>query len=268
MRRIGIVSLIIFLMTNAISGCFEEKRERNYIETFYPSGALKSKKWFWKEGVFVDTAYYYYENGNYSSIDILNDSGVLNGISKLFYENGNLYQSIPYSNGMVEGFVYEYTKQGSLYSKIFYLNDTQIGDCFWFHHDRLKSISQYNFFDFTKHNLNLITYDSITGKPVKDMYQDIFIDSVIYNTGIKNDSLSIQLLISNPPYRRSTVRVDYLSRSGRVIKSDSISGMPYFLLNQQMPDSLYALNFWGSQYDSLTKTTQTQSSKKVITKVY
>lgn len=266
MRRIGIVSLIVFLIAIALSGCFEEKKEKNYTETFYPSGALKSKKWFWKEGVFVDTAFYYFENGNYSSIDILNDSGVLHGVSKKFYENGNIEQIINYTMGVKDGFLYSYTYDGHLDTKNYYLNNKMAGDVFGY--NTKGQINYYGFYDFKERNLNLITYDSLTGKPIKNMYQDIFIDSVVFNTGIKNDSLSIQLLISNPPYRRSTVRVDYLSGSGRIIKSDSISGLPYFLIKQKMSDSLYALNFSGSQFDSLTSTIQTQSDKKILTKKY
>ena len=238
-----------------LSGCFEEKREKNYTETFYASGALKSKKWFWKDGVFVDTAYYYFENGKTSSIDILNDSGVLHGVSKIFYESGNIYQSIPYKNGIREGFILEYTQNGNLSSKLFYLNESQKGDSYWFYEN--NKFSRYNFYDFKGHNLNLITYDSITGKPVKDMYQDILIDS--FNLNKEKDSFEIQLLLSNPPNCRSTVRIDYIVVNGQVVKSDSVSGKPYYLIKGRLNESLKTIKYFATQYDSLKKENSSQS---------
>jgi len=255
MRTILILCSIFFLVFIMLSGCLEEKKERNSAESFYASGALKSKKWFWKEGVFVDTAYYYFENGKTSSIDILNDSGVLDGISKVFYESGYIYQSIPYNNGIREGFILEYTPIGNLSSKIFYLNENQIGDSYWFYEN--NKFSRYNFYDFKKRNLNLITYDSITGRPIKDMYQDIFIDSIIINK--TKDSFKIQLLLSNPPKRRSTIRIDYLSSSGRILKSDSIIGKPYYLIKDRLNDSLKTIKYFATQYDSLRKENISQS---------
>ena len=47
----------------------------------------------------------------------------LHGVSKIFYKSGNIYQSIPYNNGIREGFILEYTPNGNLSSKIFYLNE-------------------------------------------------------------------------------------------------------------------------------------------------
>lgn len=255
MRPIYIVYLVFFLAIIIFSGCFEEKKERNYAETFYTSGALKSKKWFWKEGIFVDTAYYYFENGKTSSIDILNDSGVLHGVSKIFYESGNIYQSIPYSNGIKQGFILEYTQNGNLSSKIFYLNDGQSSDSYWFYKN--NKFSRYNFYDFKGRNLNLKTYDSITGKVIKDMYQDIFIDS--FNLNKAKDSFKIQLLISNPPSCRSAVRIDYLSASGRIIKSDSVAGVPYYLIKESKNDSLKSIKYLGTQYDSSKKENSSQS---------
>lgn len=249
-RECKILVVIFFVSFIFLVACFH-KQERNYAETFYPSGVLKSKKWFWEEGVFVDTAYYYFENGNPSSIEILNNTGLLQGFSKIFYNNGNLYQSIPYKNGIKEGFVYEYSNQGNLITKVFYLNDIQTGDCFWFYNNKVNTNSQYSFYDFTGHNLNLITYDSITGRPIKDMYQNIFIDS--FNLNTNKDSFEIRLLLSNPPNCRSNIRIDYFSANDKLVKADSVSGKPYYLIKEPLNHSLKTIKYFATQYDSMKK---------------
>lgn len=255
-----------FLSSVFLISCFH-KKERNYAETYYASGALKSKGWFWRDNILVDTAYYYFENGKISSIEVHNDSGILNGTCRFFYENGELYQICNYTNGLKEGFIYEYTKEGKLYSKVFYLHNRQAGDCYWYNYNG-NFIRKYNFYDFEGNNINLITYDSITGKPVKNIRQNIFLDSVnIYSdVDLKPNerTYGISLLLSNFPKNRSTVRISYLSKNGIIIKIDSVIGKPYYFAKEQLPDSFYSINFDGIQYDSLTHSNYKQSDRKLV----
>jgi len=174
-KRLHLFFTVIFICIAFLGGCFQQKKHKKYLETFYPSGALKSKGWFWRDNIFVDTAYYYFENGNLSSIEVHNDSGILNGISRFFHENGKPYQVINFANGAKEGFIDEYSKDGKLFSKVFYLKNKQIGDCYWYNNDGTV-LSRYGFYDFEGLNRNLIKWDSI-GNIIKDLRPVIFIDS-------------------------------------------------------------------------------------------
>jgi len=234
-------------------------------ETYYKSGKLMSKGWFIKDTIPVDAMFYFYENGNIEQIEERNDSGFLNGETKFYNKDGKIYGLTNYVKGVMQGFEYEY-KDGALYTKNFFLNDTQMGDVFGF--DKKSKINYYGFLDFDEHNRDLQKYDS-TGNLIKDLRPIIFVDSIrpyVDSPEKENErSYDILLLVSNPPHCQSRIKIDYVSINGTLIKSDSIIHKEYFFKKEKFVDSLFAIKIGGSQYDSLdNKTTYQEHNAKLI----
>src|ERR1700749_2560351 len=100
---------IVLVATLFFSSCSNNKKK--YKIKYYLSGSIKSSGWYLKDSIWVDTMYNFYENGHISSIEVRNDSGVLNGESKFFYKNGELFQVLNYTNGIKTGFGYEFKNE-------------------------------------------------------------------------------------------------------------------------------------------------------------
>lgn len=243
----------LLIVVASLNGCFN-KEKRKYKKTYYASGKLENAGWYLHDTLLVDTMYWYYENGNVSAIDIRNDSGILNGIGKMYYENGNLMQVANYINGFQERWVYKYTKEGFLDTRGFCLHDKAAGDIFGY--DKNGNINYYGFYDFNEENRNLIEWDS-TEKIIKDYRYVQWVDS----TDRIIDTLQIRLLISNPPKCRTVVKLDYLSAKGFLIKSDIVTGVPYRFIKELVSDSLKTVKISSAQYDSATKKISYHSGK-------
>lgn len=251
--------MLPILVVGFFSGCFT-KEERKVVKKYYSSGELKSYGYY-KDTLPVDTLYNLYEDGNLSSIMVYDSSGYLQGETVFYYHNGNKYQIINYDKGVTNDFFYEFSESGELISKIFFLNDSQIGDSYVFS----KGIATvYNFYDFEKHNINFITYDSVYGKIIKDIRQKIFIDSLRpYIDPLDKEherSYDILLVISNPPKCHSRIKVEYLSKNGVLMKREIITRKSYYFSKERFPDSLFSIKIFGSQYDSLKQKSTYQES--------
>ena len=256
--------MLSILVVCFFCGCFT-KKERKIVKKYYNSGKLKSYGYYIKDTIPVDTLHSLYEDGNLSSIMIYDSSGYLQGQTIFYYENGNKYQIINYNKGVTNDFFYEFSEGGELKSKIFFLNDSQIGDSYVF---SKEMVTVYNFYDFEKHNINFITYDSVSGNIIKDIRQKIFVDSLRpYNDTLDKEherSYDMLVIISNPPKCRSTVKVEYLSKNGVLMKNDSITSRSYYFSKERFPDSLFSIKIFGSQYDSLKhKSTYQESNVKL-----
>lgn len=227
------------------------KKEKQALKEFYPSGKLKKSGWVNKDKVLIDSTFYYFENGNYERIEVRDDSGSLNGISKSFHEDGSILQEIPYVNNSIEGFIYTYKEGGRLTSKIYHVKARQIGDAYWY--DESGKIYQYDFYGFGNGHRNYIKYDN-SGKPAEKIAPFIFMDSV--STYAPNDAeqqlYKVYLLLSNAPKCRTSVLINYLAKDSTIIKQDSVTGKPYYFRKEKFSQDIYNIIFYGRQYDSLT----------------
>ncbi|MBS1736095.1 MAG: hypothetical protein JSS98_05745 [Bacteroidetes bacterium] len=260
---------ILILNLVLLPYCSSKKDYKNIKKEYFANGRIKSYRKYKNDSIPIDTIFNFYENGNPRSILVYDTLGQPNGESKFFFENGILHQIINYRNGLMQDFFYEYNRNGRLISKIFFFNDYQAGDSYYFNNNT-GIVSGYNFYDFSGHNMNSIRYDSL-GKIIKDSRQRIFIDSMHSFNGATDKenehSYNIYLLISNPPNSRTIVNIDYISRKNAIMKSDTILSTSYYFVNEKLPDTLSSINIFASQYDSINhKTIYQDFSNKLVFK--
>lgn len=237
-----IISITMYACNNNKKGVFKR--------TYYKTGKLKSYGYYVNDTIPIDTLITLYENGKTKSIELYNSFGKLDGINKTYYINGQPYQSIPYSNGVINGFVYEYKNNGSLSSKEYYHQNKAIGDLYVF--DK-NFINYYAFFDFKENKINHIEYDTL-GKIEKNNRQVIFIDSIkVYqNKAKKQNFYNLLLLISNPPKTYNNVAIQSFSINGNAIEKDTINGHDcYIYKTEVLSDTLAQIVISITQFDSI-----------------
>ena len=251
-----------FVFIIFIDSCADNTAKK-YKKEYYPSGKIKTIGWYIKDSIPVDTLFNFFKSGKLSSKEVYDSIG--NAVqSTSYYENGIMSEEINYTNGLANGFGYVFNELGNIEQKKFHINDSFVGDAFFFVES--SSIDTYAFYDWTGQNINLIQYDSLNGKIKKDMRQTIYLDSLkMYHESSQNFA-ELKLVISNPPYCRSTVKIDYLSKIGNTLRSDSVIGIPYYSKKIILSDSIYAIKFTGHQYDSLTKENFGQWNRKIVSK--
>lgn len=252
--------LIILILFFVLKSC-ETNRGKVFIKKYYSSGKLKSYGWYINDSIPIDTLYSFYENGGISGMDIFDTSGsYIKAIG--YYKNGNMNELINYKRGLANGFRYNFHENGQVKKKVFYYNDLSVGDALFF--GKKNNVVAYNFYDWQNHNLDLIEYDSLSGKELKNITQTIFIDSLRqYNDTLNNEDkylYDLLCIISNPPSRKTVIKIDYLSKNGNLMKSDSCINKPYFSIKGTLHDSLLSINILGSQYDSIKNKTIFQKS--------
>ncbi|MEO6540880.1 MAG: hypothetical protein ABIN74_07830 [Ferruginibacter sp.] len=260
-------------MKNRIPGCLIivcclilvscNKKEKEALKEFYPSGKLKRSGWVNADKMLIDTIFYYFENGKYERIEIRDDSGRLNGISTSFRADGTIYQEIPYVNNSIEGFIYSYTENGRLASRIHRVKARQIGDAYWY--DETGEIYQYGFYGFGTNHSNFIKYDK-TGKIVNKIAPYIFMDSVSSYTAANSEQKTCEvfLLLSNAPKCRTSVLINYLSKDSSIVKQDSVTGRSYFYKKEKSAQGIYNIVLLGRQYDSLTGKSLSQKMTRTL----
>lgn len=257
-KEFNIICIIILFLS--FCGC-KEKAKKEFKNQYYSSGKLKSAGWYINDSIPIDTLYTYYESGKRSGMDIFDSLGYyIKAIG--YYENGNMNELINYKNGLANGFWFNFYEDGKVKSKVYCLNDMNVGDAYFF--DKNNAILGYNFYDWENHNINVIKYDS-GGLITEDIRQKIFIDSIrVYNDSLvnKNENLyDLLLVISNPPKCNSAVKIDYLSKNNFLIKSDSVISEPSYFERVRMPDSLGFIDIRANQYDSIKRKTVYQKSR-------
>ncbi|HMK05851.1 MAG TPA: hypothetical protein VK489_16735 [Ferruginibacter sp.] len=252
-----------FIIACAITICSCNKKEKQALKESYPSGKLKKSGWVNKDNMPVDTMFYYFENGNPERIEVRDDSGRLNGVSKTFYENGIINQEISYVNNAIEGFIASYKENGRLSGRIHRVQERQLGDAYWF--DETGKIYQYDFFGFGDDKRNYIKYDG-AGNITEKIAPYIFMDSLSIYTPVNSEQqvYEVTLLLSNAPKTRTSVVINYLAKDSTVIKQDSITGKPYYIKKETFSKDVYNIRFNGRQYDSLTGKTLLQNMTRPV----
>ena len=246
------LSIIIFLFQSSCNN-----KGKKFKREYYKSGKIKSEGWFIYDTIPIDTIKYYFENGNLEQQDIRDDSGNFSGKSKTFYETGDLDQIVSYSNNERNGFRIAFYRSNRIKAKAFYYNDNQVGDTFAYDSITGK-VMVYNFFGLKKDTINCITFNTASGNRIFNDDRSIFFNSVNLNKNENN--YEIMLFLSNPPNNRSSVRLDYIDKNGVVLKRDSITGVPFYATKKQMSEHIYKINFYGTQFDSVTRVTFVQSN--------
>lgn len=251
----------------ALNSCSDSLKKR-YKDEYYASGKLKTRGWYINDTIPIDTIFTFYESGKILAKEVYDSIGsAVKSIS--YFENGIVHKDINYKNGLANGFFYVFRESGNLESMGFFVNDKQIGDTYYYSSTG-NHIRAYSFFDWEERPINLLKYDSLTGTILKDMRQVIFIDTVEYSKGNLNNSnqgflsCNVQIVISNPPKCRSTVKVDYLSTNGILMKSDSVVNKPYYFKKENIADSLFTIKISAIQYDSIKKKTVFQDVNKQL----
>jgi hypothetical protein len=235
----------------------QEKKEmytpKKWIKKFYSSGKIQSTGFYVKDTIPVDTLSYYSEDGNLYSTEIRDSLGVLNGVAKIYYPNGQIFQLTNYINGLTQGWGYDFYDNGKLKCRSFHLNDKHAGDIYFYNED--GSYKSYGFFDFGEIGRNKIKWDSATGNVTYDLRQVIFLDSIKQSD--KDVNLwDINVLISNPPKSHTNVIIDYISTKNVLLESDTVNNnIPFYQAEKRFIDTLVDVKISSSEYDSLTKKT-------------
>ena len=117
--------------------------------------------WYTNDSLAIDTIYKFYDNGKPAAISVYDSLGTgrLNGVSTLFYENGNPYQITNYVEGLAQGFSFEYYEFGKLSTKQFYLDDKPIGDNYGY--DKNGILHHYAFYWIDTNYVSYIEYDTL-----------------------------------------------------------------------------------------------------------
>lgn len=250
----GFRFLIFFLCYITIASC--NQNDKKLQKEYYESGKLKKSGWYLKSKIPIDTTFYYFENGNYERIEVRDDSGRLNGITKVFGDNGQVSQEISYINNSVKGFINSYNEKGELMSRLFYLNNRQLGDGYWY--GPAGNIKQYGFNGFGKDYRNFIKYND-DGEIVEKIAPLIFIDSISTYNSTNETVYDVSLLLSNAPNCRTSVLIDYLSSDSISKKQDSVMSQPYYFKKEKFSSHIDRIIFHGKQFDSLTGKTLLQN---------
>lgn len=213
---------------------------------YYISGELESYGSYIQDSIPIDTIFSFYKNGNYKSIYVYNKAGNLDGITKTFFENGNLNHEIPYSNGILNGFVNEYDSlTGYLHSKQFHFADTKSGDLYIY---KKSQIVYYAFYDFSDRKINHIEYDS-SFKISRDIRQEIFLDTL---TNLKDGNYQLIVLLSNPPKTYNKIEIQSFSINGNIIECDTISGHDSYIYKEApLTDTIAGIKIIMNQFDSV-----------------
>jgi len=251
-------SIVLFAAIALSANCIIKSK---YKRTYCSSGVLESVGWYIMDSVPGHSSSHFYKNGKLY-METRDDSGNLNGIAKIYYKNGKLNQLQYYVNNLRQGFIYDYFENGKLRGRIFCLNDKQTGDGYLY--DERGHINRYWFLDFLGRNRNLMKWDK-AGNMIEDLCPVIFIDSTrSYNEPVDKDneySYDVMVIIANRPKCRTSVKIDYISKNGITMKSDSSIGKPYYFSKDRFFDSLHLIKFFGSEYDSTNQKTTYQRSE-------
>lgn len=249
--------IFFLILASAIIGCVNRTSSRSSNKTYkinyYSSGEVLSKGWYVNDTLPVDTIYEFYKNGNPLAISLYDSKGELNGISKTFFENGNVHQVNNYTNGLLQDFSYEYHERGTLDSKVFYLKGRQIGDYYGYNKNGI--LDRYAFYWDDTSYVCYIEYDTL-GRIKDDANTRSALFS--YKTLIDNNSNSenkiikkfdIQIIASNPPKCSTKIYIDFRSLNNIIIKRDSIFNKSYSLRSYEFDDSV-KVEYRAVQYDS------------------
>jgi len=250
---------IVFVCCIMIASC--DQNEKKLVKEYYQSGKLKKSGWYLHSKIPVDTIFYYFEDGNTERIEVRNDSGQLNGITRLYHANGLISKEIPYLNNSVKGFINSYSEKGQLASRLFYLNTRQIGDGYWYVPS--GKINQYGFNGFGKDYRNFIKYDE-NGKILEKIAPIIFMDSISTYVTTDENMYAVSLLLSNPPNCRTSVLINYLSQDSIIKLQDSVISQPYYFKKEKFSSDIDRVMFYGKQYDSSTGKTLSQNMTRSI----
>jgi hypothetical protein len=244
-KLIGLSIIFLFI----ISGTPIKKNKK----TYYPSGKLHSSGWYINDTIPVGEYSEYFKNGKLAWRTHYNDSGQIDGLNERYFKNGSLCESAIFVSGKCQGFDYRYYENGKLKSKVFAINSRQIGDSYYFYKNGNKY--RYNFYDFRDTNDIDIKWDSI-GNLVTHQRHYIMIDSIKLTKDSTGQECAficnLMMLVSNPPYCRTTVNIQYLSQNNNLMKSDTVIGIPYYCSKNSFMDSLTRIKIFSREYDSIT----------------
>ena len=147
MRKIILLcfAVSLILIDSCLNNNSSNTSSKVYKVKYYASGELQNKGWYINDTIPVDTIFEYQKNGKLSSIAVYNSNGKLTGGSEVFFENGDKSQINNFFNDQLQGFSYEFHKNGYPYNKVFYLKGKQIGDYYEYDNKGRLSIKYFNF---------------------------------------------------------------------------------------------------------------------------
>ena len=257
--------LFLIILISLFSACKNSPIKVKKYE-YYKSGELKRVGFFLRDSIPIDTIRNYYENGRIKSIEIRDDSGLLNGISFIFYQSGEIKQLQPYMNGVEQGFASSFSQDEKIQTKEYYFKGFRVGDTYFF--DTLSgNIYAYRFKDFNGKSLLQIDYNG--DQSIKqENHQALFIDSITLHSNkkqkIRNEqTCKILLIVSNPPKCHTTISISFWDNA-KAYKTDTIPDGEFYLDTKQIMYNTDSIIVFAKQYDSLN---QKESYHKSVTPI-
>lgn len=97
-------------VVNEIS--YKNGRKNGLTKTFYPSGRVRTTRWY-ENDLLQDSSIWYYEEGQIFRVTpYYNDT--IDGVQKQYYRTGELKAKLGYSRGLRTAYFEEFTKDGKL----------------------------------------------------------------------------------------------------------------------------------------------------------
>ncbi|HET9057778.1 MAG TPA: hypothetical protein VFN30_13110 [Chitinophagaceae bacterium] len=227
----------------------KEGENRIFKKSYYNNGNLKSEGFFNKQGLPIDTLKTYDSIGTHlKRLEVYDTAGNLNGVSLLFYPNGNVEQKRYFLKNRFSDTILNYYENGTLKSIGFTKDDHLYGDKLYFYQN--GKIKGYNFFDFFEHNLLYHFYDSLSGKRIEALGDQIMVDSTEYI----RDSITLDFFVAHPPFTSNRLLIEKLDNNNKIIDSFALpdtAKINHFKFYKSL--NLKSILLRIIQYDSILK---------------
>jgi hypothetical protein len=248
--------IIVIFFVIVITSCNNSQMISHKVEKkkYYSSGALYSRGFYIRDTIPVDTLIIYHEGGLVAHKKYYNEKGKFVSLTNYIYRNGKLRFIVATEDGLSQGFNYLFNDNGNLEVKSMFYKDKQKGDCFFYDIEgRVKSY----IFNWDSANVVInIDYNKngqielLTHKRTALFYFESRMDSCLSST-MKNCKIAnIDLVISNPPKCKTVLYLDFLTSTGKILKTDSIVNTSIVKRKYTIDFPLDVIKYRAYQYDS------------------
>jgi hypothetical protein len=244
-KRRYFIILFIFLL-----GC-KQKIKKDFFSVTNAKG-IKETGYLMNDSTLVDSHKYYYPNGKLKCEEFY-VNGKREGQRTNFYSNGNIQQKCFYNSGLLDGWCINYNQDGTLDYKVFYLQGKQVGDNYSYYPS--GSVKHYVLLNFSHELERYISYKP-DGTFVDSVGGSVFADTLYNNQpdSKKTDSIYIGLLLSHPPYCKTSIKILEEDKSGKTLAVNPLdSSKSYIYFTKLIDPRVGKMRVVANQYDSTVK---------------